>query len=58
MSADIFRLAKHMKQYNQDVMWEKPVNTDAGQLPLEEEAKKKLEKSITSVHVYSTLSSR
>ena len=39
-SADIFHLAKQMRRDNQDVMGEKPVKNDAGQLSLDEEAKK------------------
>ena len=39
-SADIFRLAKQMRRDIQDVMGEKPVKNDAGQLSLDEEAKK------------------
>ena len=40
-SGDVYRLAKQMRRDNQDVMGEKPVkNDDAGQLSLDEEAKK------------------
>ena len=39
-SADIYRLAKQMRCDNQDVMGEKPVKNDAGQLSLDKEAKK------------------
>ena len=39
-SADIYRLAKQMRRDNQDVMGEKPVKNDAGQLSLDEEAKR------------------
>ena len=40
-SGDVYRLAKQMRRDNQDVMGEKPVKNDAGQLSLDEEAKKK-----------------
>ena len=36
----VYRLAKQMRRDNQDVMGEKPVKNDAGQLSLDEEAKK------------------
>ena len=39
-SADIYRLAKQMRRDNQDDMGEKPVKNDAGQLSLDEEAKR------------------
>ena len=39
-SAVIYRLAKQMRRDNQDVMGEKPVKNDAGQLSLDEEAKR------------------
>ena len=39
-SGDVYRLAKQMRHDNQDVMGEKPVKNDAGQLSLDEEAKK------------------
>ena len=39
-SADIYRLAKQMRRDNQDVMGKKPVKNDAGQLSLDEEAKR------------------
>ena len=39
-SADIYRLAKQMRCDNQDVMGEKPVKNNEGQLSLDEEAKK------------------
>ena len=39
-SADIYRLAKQMRCDNQDVMGDKPVKNDAGQLSLDEEAKR------------------
>ena len=39
-SGDVYRLAKQMRCDNQDVMGEKPVKNDAGQLSLDEEAKK------------------
>ena len=39
-SGDVYRLAKQMLRDNQDVMGEKPVKNDAGQLSLDEEAKK------------------
>ena len=39
-SADIYRLAKQMRCDNQDVMVDKPVKNDAGQLSLDEEAKR------------------
>ena len=39
-SADIYRLAKQMRRDNQDVMGEKPFKNDAGQLSLDEEAKR------------------
>ena len=39
-SGDVYRLAKQMNRDNQDVMGEKPVKNDAGQLSLDEEAKK------------------
>ena len=39
-SADIYRLAKQMRNDNQDAMGEKPVKNDAGQLSLDEEAKR------------------
>ena len=54
-SGDVYRLAKQMRRDNQDVMGEKPVKNDAGQLSLDEESKKKLGKSIMSVFL--TLSS-
>ena len=53
-SGDVYRLAKQMRRDNQDVMGEKPVKNDAGQLSLDEESKK-LGKSIMSVFL--TLSS-
>ena len=40
-SGDVYRLAKQMCRDNQDVMGEKPVKNDAGQLSLDEESKKK-----------------
>ena len=40
-SGDVYRLAKQMRRDNQDVMGEKPVKNDAGQLSLDEESKKK-----------------
>ena len=39
-SGDVYRLAKQMCFHNQDVMGEKPVKNDAGQLSLDEESKK------------------
>ena len=36
-SGDVYRLAKQMRCDNQDVMGEKPVKNDAGQLSLDEE---------------------
>ena len=39
-SGDVYRLAKQMRRDNQDVMGEKPVKNDAGQLSLDEESKK------------------
>ena len=39
-SGDVYRLAKQMRRDNQDVMGDKPVKNDAGQLSLDEEAKK------------------
>ena len=39
-SGDVYRLAKQMRRDNQDVLGEKPVKNDAGQLSLDEEAKK------------------
>ena len=39
-SGDVYRLAKQMRRDEQDVMGEKPVKNDAGQLSLDEEAKK------------------
>ena len=39
-SGDVYRLAKQMRRDSQDVMGEKPVKNDAGQLSLDEEAKK------------------
>ena len=39
-SGDVYRLAKQMRRDNQDVIGEKPVKNDAGQLSLDEEAKK------------------
>ena len=54
-SGDVYRLAKQMRRDNQDVMGEKPVKNNAGQLSLDEESKKKLGKSIMSVFL--TLSS-
>ena len=39
-SGDVYRLAKQIHRDNQDVMGEKPVKNDAGQLSLDEEAKK------------------
>ena len=39
-SGDVYRLAKQMRRDNRDVMGEKPVKNDAGQLSLDEEAKK------------------
>ena len=39
-SGDVYQLAKQMRRDNQDVMGEKPVKNDAGQLSLDEEAKK------------------
>ena len=39
-SGDVYRLAKQMRRDSQDVMGEKPVQNDAGQLSLDEEAKK------------------
>ena len=39
-SGDVYRLAKQMRRDNQDVMGEKPVKDDAGQLSPDEEAKK------------------
>ena len=38
-SGDVYRLAKQMRRDNQDVMGEKPVKNDAGQLSLDEESK-------------------
>lgn len=40
-TADIYRLANQMRRDNQDVMGEKPVKNDAGELSLDDEAKKK-----------------
>ena len=37
-SADIYRLAKQMRRDNQDIMGEKPVKNNAGQLSLDKEA--------------------
>ena len=39
-SVDVYRLAKQMHRDNQDVMGEKPVKNDTGQLSLDEESKK------------------
>ena len=39
-SGDVYQLAKQMRHDNQDVMGEKPVKNDAGQLSLDEESKK------------------
>ena len=39
-SGDLYRLAKQMRRENQDVIGEKPVKNDAGQLSLDEESKK------------------
>ena len=39
-SGDVYQLAKQMRHDNQDVMGEKPVKNDAGQLSLAEESKK------------------
>ena len=39
-SGDVYQLAKQMGRDNQDVMEEKPVKNDAGQLSLDEESKK------------------
>ena len=39
-SGDVYRLAKQMRRDNQDVIGEKPVKNDPGQLSLDEEAKK------------------
>ena len=39
-SGDVYRLAKQMRLDNQDVMGEKPIKNDAGQLSLDEESKK------------------
>ena len=39
-SGDVYRLAKQMRRDNQDVLGDKPVKNDAGQLSLDEEAKK------------------
>ena len=39
-SGDVYLIAKQMRRDNQDVMGEKPVKNDAGQLSLDEEAKK------------------
>ena len=39
-SGDVYQLAKQMRRDNQDVMEEKPVKNDAGQLSLDEESKK------------------
>jgi exonuclease III len=39
-AADIFKLAKQMKRDNQDVVGEKPVKNDAGELSLDEDAMK------------------
>ena len=39
-SGDVYQLAKQIRRDNQDVMGEKPVKNDAGQLSLDEEAKK------------------
>ena len=41
-SGDVYRLAMQMRRDNQDVMGEKPVKNDAGQLSLEEESKKEV----------------
>ena len=46
-SGDVYRLAKQMPRDNQDVMGEKPVKNDSGQLSLDDEAK--LGESIMSV---------
>ena len=51
-SGDIYRLAKQMRRDNQDVMGEKPVKNDEGQL---RNQRKKLGKSIMSIFL--TLSS-
>ena len=40
-SGDVYQLAKQMRRDNQDVMGEKPVKNDAGQLSLDEEAKER-----------------
>ena len=39
-SRDVYRLAKHMRWDNQDIVGVKHVKNDAGQLSLDEEAKK------------------
>ena len=39
-SRDVYRFAKQMRRDNQDIMGEKPVKNDAGQLSLDEEVKK------------------
>ena len=39
-SGDVYQLAKQMRRDNQDVMGQRPVKNDAGQLLLDEEAKK------------------
>ena len=39
-SGDVYQLAKQMRRDNQDVMGEKPVKNNAGQLSLDEESKK------------------
>ena len=39
-SGDVYRLSKQMHRDNQDVMGQKPVKNDAGQLSLDEESKK------------------
>ena len=40
-SADIYKLAKQMRRDNQDVVGEKPIKNDAGELSLDEETMKK-----------------
>ena len=45
-SGDVYRLAKEMCCDNQDVMGEKPVKNDAGQLLLDEESKKEAWKGL------------
>ena len=37
--ADLYRLAKQLRRDNQDIMGEKSVKNDAGQLSIDEEAK-------------------